>query len=237
MPSSVPRDDIPAQCDVVRVEGVEAAGYLQGQLSQDIDALAVGDEAWSFVLAPTGRIDAFVRVARVAETAFSLAVDAGFGEALETRLRRFLLRTKATVTLEEAQPGESGDDDELARIQEGRIGMATEIDERTVPAETGWADRAVSFTKGCYTGQELVARMDSRVAEPPRRLVRLTVADPDLAAGASIVVDGAEVGRVTSAAGRGHDALALGYVKRGAPLAGAATVGGADATIEGPVGG
>ena len=43
--------------DVVRVHGADARTYLHSQLSQDVDALAVGDSAWSFVLAPNGRID------------------------------------------------------------------------------------------------------------------------------------------------------------------------------------
>ena len=210
--------------DVVRVEGPDAATYLQGQLSQDIEALGVGDHAWSFVLEPNGHINALARVTRVGEESFTLTVDAGFGQRVEERLRKFLLRTKATVALE------SGDaDDEQARIAEGRPG-GPEFDERAVPAETGWVGRAVSFTKGCYTGQELVARMDSRVAEPPRRLVRLR-ADNAIAPAAPIEVDGNEVGTVTSAAGT----VALGYVKRGASLEGAAVVGGVPAIIEGPV--
>ena len=151
-------------------------------------------------------------------------VDSGLGERVEARLRKFLLRTKATITREAGAT-----DDDAARIAEGRPG-APEFDERSVPAETGWADRAVSFTKGCYTGQELVARMDSRVAEPPRRLVRIT-ATGDVAPGAAIAVDGVEVGHVTSAAGT----VALGYVKRGTPTTGDATVGGVPAHTE-PVG-
>jgi folate-binding protein YgfZ len=185
--------------DVLRVEGPDAATYLQGQLSQDVD----GDGEWTFVLEPSGHIVALARLTRDGES-FALEVDAGMGERLEARLRKFLLRTKATITLE---PGTT---DDAARIAEGRPGLP-EFDDRAVPAETGWNGRAVSFTKGCYTGQELVARMDSRVAEPPRRLVRLRGAwEP----GAPIVVDGVEVGHVTSAAGD----VALGYVKRGTRL-------------------
>ena len=187
--------------DVIRVEGPDAAKYLQGQLSQDLD----GAGEWTFVLEPTGHIVALAHLTRAGES-FALEVDAGLGERVEARLRKFLLRTKATITLT------PGDTDDAARIAEGRPG-APEFDERAVPAETGWVDRAVSFTKGCYTGQELVARMDSRVAEPPRRLVRVTSPD-DLTPGAPIVIDGAEVGHVTSAAGR----VGLGYVKRGTTL-------------------
>lgn len=193
--------------DVVRVEGPDAATYLQGQLSQDVE----GDGEWTFVLEPSGHIVALAHLTRDGE-AFTLEVDAGLGERVEARLRKFLLRTKATITLE---PGAT---DDAARIAEGRPG-APEFDDRAVPAETGWNDRAVSFTKGCYTGQELVARMDSRVAEPPRRLVRL---QGDWKVGDPIVVDGAEVGSVTSAAA----GAALGYVKRGTRLDDLDPVGG-----------
>ena len=216
--------------DVVRVAGADAASYLQGQLSQDIAAIAVGDVAYSFLLAPAGKIDAFVRVARVGEDDFELRVDAGSGGAVEARLRRFLLRTKATITLEPAPETAVSVEDEAARVEAGVLSMANEIDDRTVPAETGWVGRAVSFTKGCYTGQELVARMDSRVAEPPRRLVRLAVTAATR--GDAIAVNGNEVGTVTSAVA----GAALGYAKRGTDLDGAADVGGEPATILGAVG-
>lgn len=219
-----------AAADVVRVEGPDAQTYLQGQLSQDVAALVVGAGAWSFVLDPTGHIDAFVWVQRDAEETFSLAIDHGYGAAAEARLRKFLLRTKATITLEPSPAGPTAAD-EAARIAAGRISMAADIDERTVPAETGWVSQAVSFTKGCYTGQELVARMDSRVAAPPRTLARLTVSE-GTAPGAPIVVDGAEVGVVTSVAGT----AALGYLKRGTAHTGPAEVGGQAATRDGAVG-
>ncbi|HVV36892.1 MAG TPA: hypothetical protein VHC63_09845 [Acidimicrobiales bacterium] len=198
--------------DVVRVEGPDAATFLQGQLSQDVD----GGAEWTFVLEPTGHIVALAHLRRDGD-AFALEVDAGLGAAVEARLRKFLLRTKATITLE---PGSS---DDAARIADGRPG-APEFDERAVPAETGWTDRAVSFTKGCYTGQELVARMDSRVAEPPRRLVRVPA---DVPAGTPIEVDGVNAGTVTSSAG----GSALGYVKRGTTI-GDAVVGGERVRLE-----
>lgn len=55
----------------------------------------------------------------------------------------------------------------------GVVPAAGDLDERTIPAETGLVDAAASFTKGCYTGQELVARMDSRGGAAPRRLRRV----------------------------------------------------------------
>ena len=72
---------------------------------------------------------------------------------------------------------------------------------------------AVSFTKGCYPGQELVERMDSRAAEAPRSLRRLDVAAGS-AAGDPIVDDGAEVGVLTSVSGT----RAIGWVKRSSDL-------------------
>jgi folate-binding protein YgfZ len=214
--------------DRVLVAGPDAAAYLQGQLSQDVETMTLDENRWSFVLDPTGHIDAFVQVVRVGDQQFALDVEAGFGERLLTRLKRFLLRTKADVTLEPGG-GTPFAVDERARIEAGIPSMATDIDDRTVPAETGWVGHAVSFTKGCYTGQELVARMDSRVAEPPRRLVHI---EGDATVGAALVVEDQEVGVVTSAA----DGVALGYVKRGTPTEGAAAAGGLPVVLRGPVG-
>ncbi|MGD9702436.1 MAG: folate-binding protein YgfZ [Acidimicrobiia bacterium] len=98
---------------------------------------------------------------------------------------------------------------ERERIAAAWPAMGSEITEATIPGETGLADVAVSFTKGCYPGQELVERMDSRGAGAPRRLVALTVAD-GAHAGDPIVIDGTEVGVLTSVAGE----LALGSVRR-----------------------
>lgn len=83
----------------------------------------------------------------------------------------------------------------------------------TLAASTGVVSRAVSFTKGCYPGQELVERMDSRGAEAPFVLRRLDEAT-DLAVGDEIVRDGSVIGRVTSVAG----GWALAYVRRGVDL-------------------
>ncbi len=82
----------------------------------------------------------------------------------------------------------------------------------TIPAETGIADVAVSFSKGCYPGQELVERMDSRRARPPRTLQRVAVAEGAAVAGDALVVDGVQVGTITTVC-REH---ALAYVHRSA---------------------
>jgi folate-binding protein YgfZ len=60
---------------------------------------------------------------------------------------------------------------EACRITSGIPAMGSELGDKTIPAEAGLVERSVSFTKGCYTGQELVARLDSRGNNVPRRLV------------------------------------------------------------------
>ena len=233
----------PTTRDVVTVTGPEALTYLQGQVSQDVAGMEIGDVAWTFVLQPQGKVSAWARLDRAAPETFRLDVAAGAGEALHARLTRFLLRTKAEVTLAAGTPvlavrgaevldgvpcgwpGVVGSDVfdadpttlpsdlppdhalvdhaevEAIRIRAGVPEMGAEATDDTIPAELGqWViDASVSFTKGCYTGQELVARVDSRGGNVPRRLVGLV--GEGLAVGAEVTVDGAAVGSVTSAAG------------------------------------
>jgi len=106
---------------------------------------------------------------------------------------------------------------EAVRIEAGVPVMGSEVDEKTIPAETGVVDRAVSFTKGCFTGQELVARIDSRGGNVPRQLrgvlVGTNVVPP---VGATVGVDGKEVGMLTSVAEslERRAPVALAYVRR-----------------------
>jgi folate-binding protein YgfZ len=90
---------------------------------------------------------------------------------------------------------------EAVRIEAGVPVMGRELDEKTIPAETGIVERTVSFTKGCFTGQELVARIDSRGGNVPRHLRGVVVLENALPpVGAKLVVDGKEVGALTSVA-------------------------------------
>jgi folate-binding protein YgfZ len=242
--------------DVVSAVGPEAAGFLQGQLSQDVLALAAGDSAWSWVLAPTGKVDALVRVTHLAGDDWLLDTDTGWGEALLTRLNRFKLRTKVDLALRpwpvlglrgetpqlEADvaavkpwphldgvdligdglgvppdwPVMGAEDYEAVRIAAGMPKMGAELTDKTIPGETGLIDYTVSFTKGCYTGQELVARIDSRGGNVPRRLRGLLLAGPVEPGTGLVDSDEKDAGLVTSAAwssDRGW--IGLGYVRRG----------------------
>jgi folate-binding protein YgfZ len=126
---------------------------------------------------------------------------------------------------------------EVARIEAGVPAMGRELTEKTIPQEAGsLVEHAVSFTKGCYTGQELVARLEARGAKVARRL-RGVVLDP---AGeglddATLVLADREVGRLTSVAWSPRFAapVALAYVRRDVVLPEVAKLapGGAGAEI------
>jgi tRNA-modifying protein YgfZ len=261
---------VPLQRDVLVVQGAEAGPYLQGQLSQDLDGLAVGTTVPALLLQPTGKMVAWLRVTRTGEQTFVLDVDAGGGEDVLTRLRRFLLRTAATLEpatwsgvalrgpgaldaaakaiadgglrLPTTWPGVAGCDVlgptgarvdlpeaseaalEALRVASGVPALGAEITEGTIPAELGqWLiDGAVSFTKGCYAGQELVARIDSRGGNVPHPVRGLRIASTGTPPerGAPVLVDGRAVGTVTSVA----DAPGLGSIGL-APLARSVEVG------------
>ena len=224
--------------DVLAVRGPEAEPYLQGQLSQDVSALAVGASSDSLLLEPDGKLSALLRVTRTDAQGYVLDVDGGYGEAVLARLRRFVLRSKVQMeplawrclSLRGAAVGEAaagllaalaergvlalpfewngwpgtdllGPEDvvlgpeeaglpagvvtcgpeavEACRIVSGVPAMGTELTGKTIAAEAGLVERTVSFTKGCYTGQELVARIDSRGSNVARRLVGIVAAgDP-----------------------------------------------------------
>ena len=115
---------------------------------------------------------------------------------------------------------------EVERIAAGVPAMGSELTERTIPAETGLVAITASFTKGCYTGQELVARIDSRGGNVPRHLRVLRSARP-LDVGTELSVAGKVVGAVTSSAVSADlGPVALAFVGRAvAPGDTVATVG------------
>lgn len=199
--------------DVVVVDGPDALTYLHSQVAQDLRPLAVGDRAWTLVLEPTGKVAGFARITRTGDERFELDTDAGAGASLLARINRFKIRVAADTSLVPATAVDGdarAERDDAARIALGWPAIGSEIVlGETIPAATGLTGIAVSFTKGCYPGQELVERMDSRAAEAPRSLRRLTVADG--AAPGDPVLDGDDVvGELTSVAG----SAALGYVRR-----------------------
>ncbi|MEW5982612.1 MAG: glycine cleavage T C-terminal barrel domain-containing protein [Acidobacteriota bacterium] len=107
---------------------------------------------------------------------------------------------------------------ELLRIESGRPLFHVDLDEDTIPLEAGLDSRAISWTKGCYPGQEVIVRIRDRGhGRVVRRLVGLRGDGPDVPErGARIEADGKDVGTITSAAWSPalESAVALGYVHR-----------------------
>jgi tRNA-modifying protein YgfZ len=105
---------------------------------------------------------------------------------------------------------------EIVRVESGRPRFGVDMDEHTIPLEAGIEDRAISFTKGCYVGQEIIIRVlhrgGGRVA---RRLVGLTL-DRNVPAGTPLLASGRETGRLTSVVRSPAlgGTIALGYVGR-----------------------
>lgn len=238
--------------DVISMNGPDARTYLQSQLSQDIAPMSNGDALASFLLQPTGKVEALVRIVCVANEFFTLDVDHGWGDAVIARLQRFKIRVKADMSMEtrsciayrlcageqieHALPAWRNDGSavdviersatpvvgiregsqaefEEVRVLAGWPLMGRDLTSDMIPGETGIVECAVSFTKGCYPGQELVERMDSRGSTAPRML-RVIHATPGASTGDDIIVDGAIAGKYTSVAGE----VALGLIKRGVDI-------------------
>jgi len=116
---------------------------------------------------------------------------------------------------------------EALRVAAGRPRFGLETDHRTIPHEVGWIPSAVHLDKGCYRGQETVARVQN-LGRPPRRLVLLHLDGSD-----PVVMEGREVGRVTTAA-RHYELgpIALAVVKRSTPADAGLVAGGVAASQE-----
>lgn len=90
---------------------------------------------------------------------------------------------------------------EEARIASGEPRFGVDVDDSTIPHESGLVPDTVDFTKGCFLGQELVARVDSRGGNVPKRLYLLELGEIDAAPGSVVARGGEEVGKITSRSG------------------------------------
>jgi folate-binding Fe-S cluster repair protein YgfZ len=155
---------------VIEARGDEALTFLQGQLSQDL--ATIGEEgAWSLVLAPDSVVIAVCFV-QPREGGFDLVVAREDAEATLVRLRRFLLRTKCTLELHDVDDGPFATvADQIDASWPGPNEVAKALTPHTFGRH--FVDETISFSKGCFTGQELVGRLDARGSSVPWRLVRV----------------------------------------------------------------
>lgn len=103
---------------------------------------------------------------------------------------------------------------EVTRVEAGRPEFGPDMDEHTIPLEAGIEDRAISFTKGCYVGQEVIARLEARGANVNQKLRGLKLADPR-PAGTVLRSEGKDAGVLTTTAQSVRlGPIAMGYVQR-----------------------
>jgi tRNA-modifying protein YgfZ len=268
---------------MLTIRGSEAAEYLQGQLTNDVEALEPGEGCYAALLDRKGHLQADMRVLRPAEApdlwidteaqaagvakrhleTYKIGRDVEVDDVGSDRSILSLIgpatgavagtpslplhaceattvlgveciavgsedgtdllcaaedRDRLSAALLEA--GAGGVDAEAAeilRIEAGRPRFGAEMSDETMPAEAGIVERAVSFTKGCYIGQEPVARLH-HMGRPNRHLRGLRLSAP-IAADAALTLGGKEVGRVGSACvSPAHGPIALAIVRREAEL-------------------
>ena len=238
----------------VRVQGPDAVEYLGRMLSNDVP---VSGSADALLLTAKARVIAPVLVWRRGEDDVLLLTEPELGEVLRAQLLRTRFAAKCEVELEEhtssivfgdaegipnrdyGRPAVEVLDAALtptladAELERLRIEAATprfgrEIDDRVLPAEAGLDERAVSFGKGCYPGQEPIARQRYRGKVNRRLRVLDVVGAPEPET--PVVLGEKEVGRVTSAV----DGLALAYVRVEVPDDAELTVGGEPARLHWP---
>ncbi|MCU1603121.1 MAG: folate-binding protein YgfZ [Frankiales bacterium] len=237
--------------DVLRVTGPDRLSWLHSLVSQHVERLQPGERTQALVLSPQGHVEHHLHLLETGEDVL-IHVEPGTGAALREFLdrMRFMLRVEVTAADglvvqwtpgagHELVPDTTGTAGRLAfdalRIAEGTPRLGLDTDHRTLPHEVGWLGSAVHLDKGCYRGQETVARVWN-LGKPPRRLVRLHLdgSDSELPALASdVLLEGRAVGRMGSSARHFEDGpIGLALLKRNVPTDAALVVDGVAASIE-----
>ena len=215
--------------EFVGVVGPDAADYLQRMVSNDVEALAVGEACPALLLTAKARVIAPLVVWRRGGEDFLVLTEPGLGDRVREELIRLRFRARCEIEPEEhssvlvfgrsdgfatdwpgarevldsdLQPTLEAAELELRRIEAGVPRWGHEIDDRILPAEAGLDATHISFSKGCYPGQEPIARLHYRGhANRELRVVELE--------------DGVEVERVTSRAERPDGTVvALAFVRK-----------------------
>jgi folate-binding protein YgfZ len=242
---------------VVRVSGPDRLSWLHSLTSQHLTDLAPGEWTQGLVLSPQGHVEHHLHLVDDGEAVLAV-VEPGTAAALVQFLERmrFMLRVEVAEVTEQWAVLGRGDrlellprqvlgelDEPLAgvlahealRVERRQPRLGLDTDHRTLPHEVRLLGTAVHLDKGCYRGQETVARVHN-LGRPPRRLVLLHLDGSESAlpaAGSPVLLDGREVGRVGTAA-RHHQLgpIALALVKRTVPDDAALTAGGVPAAID-----
>jgi folate-binding protein YgfZ len=235
----------------VRVQGPDAADLLQRLVSNDVLA---AESCEALLLTAKGRVIAPLLVWRRAEDDFLLLTEPELGGVVLEYLRKMRIVSRCEIEPEEhtsaivlgpgdgipnrdyglsavevldaAGPTEPADEElERLRILARTPRWGRELDDGILAAEAGLDKRAVSFTKGCYPGQEPLARLHNR--GHVNRTLRVLEVEGDVRQADEVLHDGVAVGRVTSAV----PGLALAYVRVEVPDGAELEVGGRKARL------
>jgi folate-binding protein YgfZ len=224
----------------LRITGADAATFLHGQCTNDIQRLPVGGDCYAAFLNVKGKMRGDGHILRLPE-AFVIEVAAELKESLEKfvitedvviepcPMYHYLILGEpvgdglryrcplgtgwlTTATLPVTMPAAEL---EKLRLEAGVPAWRVDMDENTIPVEAGLGS-AISYDKGCYVGQETIARIRT-YGHVNRHLCQLQVASADVPrAGEPLRANGRPVGQVTSAvcSNRLGKVVALGYVRR-----------------------
>ena len=251
--------------DVLSVSGPDRLTWLHSLTTQHLLDLAPGTWTWDLVLSPQGHVEhAFAayddgetlwahtepgRGAALVQWLDSMrfmtrveVTDQTAAKAVTWRARsdgppayELVPRERLTSYADAAGPACGMWAFEALRIARGEPRLGIDTDHRTIPNEVGWIPSAVHLDKGCYRGQETVARVHT-LGRPPRRLTLLHLDGTENrlpAAGGELLLEGRSVGFVGSSA-RHHELgpIALGLVKRSVPVEATLEVDGMPAAQE-----
>ena len=226
----------------VGVTGPDAEDFLQRMVSNDVTQ-EVSD---ALLLTPKARVIAPVVVWRRGSEDYLLLTEPELGDTVLRHLTRMRLRARVEIAPEkhtsyvvlgggdglptaaygtpavevlDAELEPTLDEEELERLRvlAGTPRWGREIDDRVLPAEAGLDETAISFEKGCYPGQEPIARQRYR-GRVNRTLRLFEIAGAELPPyDAEVAYDGKPVGRITSAVRDDGRVVALAYVRREVP--------------------
>jgi folate-binding protein YgfZ len=288
---------LPRERAALIVRGGDAAEYLQGQLTNDVESLAPGQGCYAALLDRKGHLQSDMRVLRLENGDIWLDLEPGPAPAVLKHLRTYSIGRDVEVEdvtgkwaitsligpragelagfeglgpehaqrfrewdgtevlavatdvgldlitrLEQAASlaslleaagaaGVSEGAAEVLRVESGRPRFGHDMGPESMPAEAGIVDRAVDFEKGCYIGQEPVARLHYR-GKPNRTLRGLRLSEP-VEPGAPLMLGEREVGKVgTASLSPAHGPIALAIVRREAGEGDRIAVGDGGATAE-----
>jgi folate-binding Fe-S cluster repair protein YgfZ len=212
IPTHVHHEDDPFTWSRILVRGPQSETFLQGQLSQDV-AHVQGAYVPSLLLSPTSDVLSTCWIGAL-DDGFELLVAREVADVALTRLKQFHLRVDCTLSVEEVASGPFNSVAEQVRRGEPGphefLGLVPQVYGRS------FVERTVSFTKGCFTGQELVGRLDARGSSVPWRYVRASGPSLDVIE-AALVAKGPEGPKGVSTAVHYDGGIhVLGFIHRSA---------------------